>query len=84
MKCSQSVMIWSEVSGAGVGKLCFLKSKVTTTVYQNVLEDFMIISAQDLYRDAYFIFQQDIATAHTARSAKTWFDAHVIAGPKPH
>ena len=57
---------------------CFLKSKVTTTVYQNVLEDFMIPSAEDLYGDADFIFQQDLAPAHTARSTKTWFDAHAI------
>ena len=35
------------MSSAGVGKLCFLKSKVTATVYQNVLEDFIIPSAED-------------------------------------
>ena len=36
VKYPQSVMIWGAMSGAGVGKLCFLKSKVTATVYQNV------------------------------------------------
>ena len=56
----------------------FFKSKVTATVYQNVLEDFKIPSAEDLYGDAEFIFQQDLAPAHTARSTKTWFDAHGI------
>ena len=56
----------------------FLKSKVTATVYQNVLKDFMIPSAEDLYGDADFIFKQDLAPAHTARSTKTWFDAHAI------
>lgn len=78
VKYPQSVMIWGAMSSAGVGKLCFLKSKVTATVYQNVLEDFMIPSAEDLYGDADFIFQQDLAPAHTARSTKTWFDAHAI------
>ena len=78
MKSPQSVMIWGAMSSAGVGKLCFLKSKVTASVYQNVLEDFMIPSADDLYGDADFIFQQDLAPAHTARSTKTWFDAHAI------
>lgn len=71
-------MIWGAMSSAGVGKLCFLKSKVTASVYQNVLEDFMISSAEDLYGDADFIFQQDLDPAHTARSTKTWFDAHAI------
>ena len=78
MKYPQSVMIWGAMSGAGVGKLCFLKSKVTATVYQNVLEDFMIPSAEDLYGDADFIFKQDLAPTHTARSNKIWFDAHAI------
>ena len=36
----------------------------------------MIPSAEDLYGDADFIFQQDLAPAHTSRSTKTWFDAH--------
>lgn len=44
------------MSTASIGKLYFLESKVTTTVYQNVLEDFMIPSAEDLYGDADFIF----------------------------
>ncbi|KAL7889592.1 hypothetical protein AOLI_G00018500 [Acnodon oligacanthus] len=53
-------------------------SKVTATVYQNVLEDFMIPSAEDLYGDADFLFQQDLAPAHAARSTKAWFDAHAF------
>ena len=57
MKYPQSVMIWGAVSSADVGKLCFLKSKVTATVYQDDLQDFMIPSVEDLYGDAYFIFQ---------------------------
>lgn len=76
VKYPQSIMIWGALFGAGVGKLCFLKSKVTATV-QNVLEDFMIPSAEDLYGDADFIFQH-LAPAHTARSTKTWFNAHAI------
>lgn len=44
-------MIWGEMSTAAVGKLSFLKSTVTTTVQQIVLEDFMIPSAEDLNGD---------------------------------
>ncbi len=36
VKFPQSVMIWGAMSSAGVGPLCFLRSKVNTAVYQEV------------------------------------------------
>ncbi len=70
VKCPQSVKIWGKMSSAGVGSLCFLKTKVTATVYQDILEHFMLPSADQLFKDADFIFQQDLAPAHTAKSTK--------------
>ncbi|KAJ8344912.1 hypothetical protein SKAU_G00291050 [Synaphobranchus kaupii] len=66
------------MSSAGVSPLCFLKSKFTAAVYQGILEHFMIPSAENLYGDADFIFQQDLAPAHTARTTNTWFNNHAI------
>ncbi len=57
----QSVMIWAAMSCAGVGPLCFLKSTVNAAIYQDILEHFMLSSADKLYGDADFIFQQDLA-----------------------
>ncbi len=37
-----------------------------------MLEHFMLPSADKLYGDADFIFQQDLAPAHTARGTKSW------------
>ncbi len=51
------------MSSAGVGPLCFLKT-VTAPVYQYILEHFMLPSADQLFKDADFIFQQDLAPAH--------------------
>ncbi len=34
VKFPQSVMIWGAMSSAGIGPLCFLKTKVTAPVYQ--------------------------------------------------
>ncbi len=68
VKFPQSVMIWAAVSSAGVGPLCFLKSTVNAAIYQEILEHFMLPSADKLYGDADFIFQQDLAPAHTAKS----------------
>ncbi len=62
-----SLWWFSAMSSAGVGPLCFLKTNVTAPVYQEILEHFMLPSADQLFKDADFIFQQDLAPAHTAR-----------------
>ncbi len=70
-------MIWAAMSSAGVGPLCFLKSS-QCSIYQEILEHFMLPSADKLYGDADFIFQQDLAPAHTAKGAKSWFNDHGV------
>ncbi len=72
-KFPQSVMIWDAMSSAGVGPLCFLKINVIALVYLELLEHFMLPSADQLFKDADFIFHQDLAPAHTAKSTKSWF-----------
>uniref|UniRef100_A0A6Q2XYW8 Tc1-like transposase DDE domain-containing protein n=1 Tax=Esox lucius TaxID=8010 RepID=A0A6Q2XYW8_ESOLU len=71
-------MVWGAMSSAGVGPLCFLRSKVNAAVYQEVLEHFMLPAADQLYADADFIFQQDLAPAHSAKATSTWFKDHGI------
>ncbi len=65
-------MIWGAMSSACVGPLCFLKTNVTAPVYQDILKDFM------LFKDADFIFRQDLAPAHTAKSTKSWLKDHGV------
>ncbi len=71
-------MIWDIMSSAGVGSLCFLKTNVTALVYQEILEHFMLPSADQLFKDADFIFQQDLPPAHTAKSTKSWLNDHAV------
>ncbi len=78
VKFPQSVMIWAAMSSAGVGPLCFLKSTVNAAIYQEILEHFMLPSADKLYGDADFIFQQDLAPAHTVKGTKSWFNDHGV------
>ncbi len=56
----------------------FLKSTVNAAIYQEILEHFMLPSADKLYGDADFIFQQDLAPAHTAKGTKSWFNDHGV------
>ncbi len=78
VKFPQSVMIWGAMSSAGVGRLCFLKTNITAPVYQEILEHFMLPSADQLFKDADFIFQQDLAPAHTAKSTKSGLNDHGV------
>ncbi len=74
VKFPQSVVIWGVMSSAGVGPFCYLK----TNIYQYILEHFMLPSADQLFKDADFIFQQDLAPAHTAKSTKSRLNDHVL------
>ncbi len=78
VKFPQSEMIWAAMLSAGVGPLCFLKSTVNAAIYQEILEHFMLPSADNHYGDADFIFQQDLAPAHTAKGTKSWFNDHGV------
>ncbi len=78
VKFPQSVMVWGAMSSADVGPLCFLRSKVNTAVYQEVIEHFMLPAVDQLYGDADLIFQQDLAPAYSAKATRTWFKDHGI------
>ncbi len=71
-------MIWAAMSSAAVGPLCLLKTTVNAAIYQEILEHFMLPSADKLYGDADFIFQQDLAPADIAKGTKSWFNDHGI------
>ncbi len=38
----------------------------------------MLLSADQLFKDADFIFQQDLTPAHTAKSTKSWLNDHGV------
>ncbi len=87
------MMIWGAVMSAGIGPLCFIKSKVNAAVYQEILEHFMLPSADKLYGDADFLFQQDFSTCpqcqkHFQVLCWPWYYcawlARQHAWPEPH
>ncbi|KAL0164621.1 hypothetical protein M9458_040374, partial [Cirrhinus mrigala] len=83
VKFLKSVIIWGAVTSAGVGLLCFIKSKVDAAIYQKILEHFILSSADKLYGDANFLFQQDIRKGKkgkdvTAKTTSKWFADHDI------
>ncbi len=71
-------MIWAAMSSAGACPLYFLKTTVNAAIYQEILEHFMLPSFDKHYGDADFIFQRDLAPAHTAKVTKSWFNDHGV------
>ncbi len=78
VKFPQSVMIWVHCHLLVLVHCVFLKTNVTAPVYQDILEQFMLPSADQLFKDADFIFQQDLAPVHTARITKSWLNDHGV------
>ncbi len=56
----------------------FLKTNITAPVYQDILEHFMLPTVDQLFKDADFIFQQDLPPTHTAKSTKSWLNDHGV------
>ncbi len=71
-------MIWAAMSSAGDSPLCFLKSRVNASIDQDILEHFMLPSADKLYGDADVLFQKDLAPVHTANGTKSWLNDHGV------
>ncbi len=59
------------MSSTRFGPLCYLKTNVTAPVYQEILEHCMLPYADQLFKDADFIFQQYLALVYTAKRTKS-------------
>lgn len=46
--------------------------------YIKVMEDELLKSARDLYKEEDWIFQQDIAPCHTAKRCTEWVNTHGV------
>ncbi len=68
VKFPQSVMVWGAMTSAGVGPLCFLRSKVNTAVYQEVLEHFMLPAAWPTLWRCRFYFPTGLGTCTQCQS----------------
>ncbi len=58
--------LWIKASAKCINVNVFW-SPVNAAIYQDIFEHFMLPSADQLFKEANFIFQQDLAPAHTAK-----------------
>lgn len=67
------------MSGCGMGNLHFVNGIANAAKYRNILEQELLPSIPRLkYSNAEYIFQQDGASCHTARSTMVWLTAEAI------
>lgn len=80
VKHPESIMVWGCFCYKGVGRL-HIVSKGTTVnamVYRTILEKRMLPSARDLFPDNNYIFQDDGAPCHRAKTVATWIKENKI------
>ena len=75
-----SVMVWAGISAEGRTPLIFIPpgAKINASTYKElVLEPVVKDVGQTMYNDGEFLFQQDGAPAHTARSTQEWLRSEI-------
>lgn len=73
VKFPASLMVWGCMSGQGVGVLLFIDGTVNAIKYREILENGLQPSIPQLQTgDGDYIFQQDGAACHTAKSVLGW------------
>ena len=63
----------------GIGRLHICEKMMNATNYAAVLETKLLASAQSLFPDEYWIFQDDNALCHRAKLVKRWMQSHRVA-----
>ena len=67
-----SVMVWGCMAASGVGSLHRIDGRLNADGYKNILQTKMLPDAARLIGNR-FVFQQDNASIHTARTVRQWF-----------
>lgn len=78
IKFPASLMVWGCMSAKGVGILHFIDGTVNAARYQTILSECLLPSLEKLSEFGEYVFQQDGASCHTAKSTKKWLQDHNI------
>lgn len=78
IKHPTSVMIWGCMASGGVGRLSICEGMMNGSKYITTLEKKLLPSAQDLFQNEPWTFQDDNAPCHRAKKVKDWCVAQGI------
>ena len=66
-------MVWGCFAAKGTGYLYRINGIMDSVVYKGIMQDVMLPTADYLFDDGNYIFQQDNDPMHTSNLLKTWF-----------
>lgn len=78
VKFPTGVMIWGCMASSGLGCFEFVDGTINAVKYQQILQNSLLPSIETLNVGENFIFQQDGAPCHTAKTTKKWLSDHKI------
>lgn len=73
-----SVNVWGWISVHGPGVCWRIEGRFNAGNYINILENILLPSAEQIYPNNTFIFQQDNCPVHTANDVTHWFQTHNV------
>ena len=73
VKFPQKIMVWGAISIHGPSRLMIVEGTMDQHKYINVLQTRLLPQTRDWFGDRPWIFQQDSAPCHSAKSVKRWF-----------
>lgn len=70
--------VWGYITFAGPGELCEIESRLNSTQYKTILEEYYIPSMKVQFQQEArnFIFMQDNSPVHKSADATLWFRTH--------
>lgn len=72
-----NIMVWGAFSYFGVGPLYWIKERMDTVKYRQILLDIMLPYATENMPESW-VFQQDNDPKHTARAIKLWLEENNV------
>ena len=78
VKHDKKINVWGCFAAHGVGDLYLVEGKLEQKQFKRILERHMLPSAERLFPDEDWIFQQDNDPKHTARSIQEWIGSQDI------